>query len=250
MKKLWILAGVFLLAGAVMVYLPIHMQMTGLVLLLLGAAMGVYAGLFPQSGKRLRVVLQILTILASLGVVGLMACMNLITCSGHTDWERARQSEYAVVLGAAVRTDGQASRIMRNRLQAAMAFMEENPEAMVILSGGQGDDEPSTEAQCMYDTLLQMGADGSRLLLEPESSTTRENLINSAAIIDSRGGTERPITIITSEFHQRRAAYIGNGLGLETCPVSGHTDQWFYRVNYTLREVFAFVKAAVQGSAD
>ena len=56
--------------------------------------------------------------------------------------------------------------------------------------------------------------------------------------------------MITSEFHLRRAMYIGKTLELDTCPVAARTDQWFYRVNYTLREVFAFVKAAVQGSVD
>ena len=98
--------------------------------------------------------------------------------------------------------------------------------------------------------MVEMGADGSRLLLEPESQTTRENLRNSMAIIEARGGTDRSVAVITSEFHLRRAMYIGKTLELDTCPVAARTDQWFYRVNYTLREVFAFVKAAVQGSVD
>ena len=102
----------------------------------------------------------------------------------------------------------------------------------------------------MYNAMLDMGAEQDRLLLEDESHTTRENLINSMEIINGRGGTDRPITLITSEFHQRRARYIAESLGIESCAVSGHTDQWFFRVNYTLREVFAFVKAAVQSGAD
>ena len=124
--------------------------------------------------------------------------------------------------------------------------MEENPDALVILSGGQGEDEPSTEAQCMYDTLIEMGADPQRLLQEAESHTTRENLSNSMEIIRSRGGTEKPIALITSEFHQRRAGFIADSMDIKSCPVPAKTEQWFYRVNYTLREVFAFVKAYLQ----
>lgn len=250
MKKLWIPAGLFLLAGAVMVSLPVYMEMTGLVLILLGAAMVLYAALYERGGARLKICLRILAVLASVGVVVLMACMNLITSGGRTDWKRAETAEYAVVLGAAVREDGKASRIMRQRLSAALELMERNETVTVILSGGQGGDEPKTEARCMQETLVEMGADPERLLLEGESSTTRENLQNSMAIIQARGGTDQPIAVVSSEFHQRRAAYIASSLGLETCPVSGHTDQWFYRVNYTLREVFAFVKAALQSGAD
>ena len=250
MKKLWIPAAVFILAGIIMLCLPYYMEMTGLVLLLLGIAFGLNAAFLGRGGQKLRMCMWLLTISASVGVMVLMSCMSLVTCGGYTDWDRAETSEYAVVLGAAVREDGTASRIMRQRLVAAMEFLERNPKALVILSGGQGDNEPESEAQCMYDTLLEMGADQDRLLLEPESHTTRENLKNSMRIIEEQGGTKKPVAIITSEFHQRRAAYIGTSLGMETCPVSGNTDQWFYRINYTMREVFAFVKAAFEGSAD
>lgn len=250
MLRTWIFAGIFLAAGIVLLVVPIHMQMTGVVLCMLGAAIMLCGLLHRRKGKKTRAFRQILTIMAASGVVILMTCMNIITTSGHSDWNRAEQSDYAVVLGAAVKSDSTASRIMRNRLSAALEFMERNPKAVVIVSGGQGPDEPISEAQCMYETLLEMGAEKDRLLMEEESHTTRENLMNSRRIIQARGGTERPVTIITSEFHQRRAAFIGNSLDLDTCPVSGRTDQWFYRVNYTLREVFAFVKAAFQSSAD
>ena len=247
MKKLLIPAGILLLAGIVMVLLPIHMGMTGLILLLLGAALGLVALLYDRAGDR-KGALWALLMLASVGVTMLMACMNLISDYASTDWAQARESEYAIVLGAGVQADGSPSRIMRQRLRAAMEFMQENPHARVILSGGQGRDEPVTEARCMYDALLDMGAPSDRLLLEEESQNTRENFQNSVGMIDRMGlprDPKKPIAVITSEFHQRRAAYISEKLGIATTPVSSHTDQWFYRVNYTLREVFAMVKAMV-----
>ena len=246
MKKLLIPAGILLLGGIVMVLLPIHMGMTGLVLLLLGAALGLTGLFYDRVASRGRNMLVVLLILASVGVTMLMACMNLIGDYGETDWDQAKKVDWAIVLGAGVQVDGSPSRIMRQRLGAAMEFMQENPRARVVLSGGQGDGEPVSEAKCMYDALLDMGADPDRLLLETESTSTRENFQNSLALIDQQGPHRdpgKPIAVITSEFHQRRAAYIAEKLGIETAPVSSHTDQWFYRVNYTLREVFAMVKA-------
>lgn len=250
MKKLLICAGVMFLAGVVLVILPVHVQMSGVVLCLLAAAIGLCAWLSGREGTGIQRFVQILAILAASGVVILMTCMNIITTSGQSDWKTAEKSDYAVVLGAAVNESGVPSRIMRSRLRAALEFLERNPTATVILSGGRGPDEPMSEAQCMYNAMLDMGAEQDRLLMEDESHTTRENLINSMEIINGRGGTDHPITLITSEFHQRRARYIAESLGIESCAVSGHTDQWFFRVNYTLREVFAFVKAAVQSGAD
>lgn len=246
MKKLWIFAAMFFAAGAAMLLLPLHMQPTGVVLLGLGLVMGISAALWLHPSKKRQTAIQILAVTASAGVVILMAAMGIITASGETNWKQAEKADYAIVLGAAVQDNGTASRIMRNRLAAAMEFMEKNPQAKVILSGGQGGDEPETEAKCMYDTLVSMGADPKRLILEDQSHTTRENLMNSMEIIRKNGGTEHGIALITSEFHQRRAAYIADSLDIETCAVSAHTDRWFYRVNYTLREVFAFVKAAFQ----
>lgn len=246
MKKLMGTGLLFAGAGVVFVLLPVHVAMTGVVLLLLGGAMLLGGVLMNKPTYRRVNWFSALTVLASVGVICLMAAMNIITTSGHSDWERAGQSEYGIVLGAAVHESGRPSRIMGSRLDAAQLFLEENPDARLILSGGQGDDEPMSEAQCMYDTLTARGIDPHRLIMEDESHTTRENLINSMAIIREQGGTEKTITLITSEFHQRRAAFIADSLGIDTCPVSGITDQWFYRVNYTLREVFAFVKAYIQ----
>lgn len=247
MKRV-ILTAVFLVCGIALLVVPLHMQMTGLVLCLLGGATAFSALLGKTGSTRCAAWAQTITILASAGVVILMSVMNLITAGGQTDWQQAKKADYAIVLGAAVKDTGGPSRIMGNRLDAAMAFMQENPNAVVILSGGQGSDEPTTEAQCMYETMIAKGADPDRLLMEDESHTTRENFINSSAIITARGGTDQPIAVITSEFHQWRAKFIADSLEIETTPVSARTDRWFYRVNYTLREVFAFVKAAAQRS--
>ena len=87
-----------------------------------------------------------------------------------------------------------------------------------------------------------------KLIREDRSGTTRENFQNTWAIIEDRGGTEKPLAVITSEFHMARARYIAGTLGLETCPVAARTDQWYFRWNYTLREVFAFVKARLDAN--
>ena len=245
MKKLLIPAVILLLAGVVILLMPTFFQMTGLVLILLGLVLALWGILYDRAGKGGRTLLWTLAILASAGVIGLMTFMNLINDYGRTDWQEAGKADCAIVLGAGVRPDGTPSRIMNQRLRAAMDFMEKNREAPVVLSGGQGGDEPRSEAEVMYDALLKLGADPERLILETESQDTMENLRNSAELLGLAPDGPATVAIITSEFHQRRAAYLAEKLGLRSVPVASHTDQWFYRVNYTLREAFAMIKDAL-----
>ena len=246
---LWFLFALLALVSITFLIIPIHMQTSGITLLFIDIVLFINLISPRIGGKFQKSVCPAATAAACIGVIVLMSLMSLITTSGKTDWNQAEEAEYAVVLGASVHEDGGPSRIMKRRLSAALELMEKNPDVVVILSGGQGDDEPISEAQCMYDTIVSMGADSSRLILEDQSTTTRENLILSRKIIDAAGGTDRPLAIVTSEFHQARAAYIAGSLGISVCPVSAHTD-WFYRVNYTLREIFAFVKAFILARAD
>lgn len=72
MKKLWIFSVLFLAAGVVMLLLPVHMQPTGVVLLLLGLAMGISALLWRRPTKGKQTAIEIMAVAASAGVVILM----------------------------------------------------------------------------------------------------------------------------------------------------------------------------------
>lgn len=113
----------------------------------------------------------------------------------------------AVVLGAQVLPSGNPSTILRGRIDAAERYLKENPKSKAILSGGQGGNEPVSEAQCMYNNLVEKGIDPSRLYLEDKSTDTTENLKFSRAILE-RESLGNNITIITDGFHQERARII------------------------------------------
>lgn len=73
----------------------------------------------------------------------------------------------------------------------------------LICTGGQGPDEPCTEAEAMADYVRRSGAEV-EVLQEPRAVNTRENIHFSLEILESRG-IERPrIAIATSDFHVRR----------------------------------------------
>ena len=81
-----------------------------------------------------------------------------------------------VVLGCLVRGTSP-SKSMRQRLNAAQRFLNEHPDAVCVLSGGQGEDEEIAEADCMYRELTAAGIAPERLYREDRSTSTRENFL-------------------------------------------------------------------------
>lgn len=149
------------------------------------------------------------------------------------------ESEYLVVLGAAVHGKVP-SRSLRERLDAAHAYLVDHPDAVAIVSGGQGSGEEITEAQCMFDYLVSHGIDPDRVWMEAQATNTLENLRFSLDIVEEHRGT-RPgkIAIVSSEYHLHRSGIFAGWLGLEAELIPARTEVFLLRWNYYLREVFA-----------
>lgn len=120
----------------------------------------------------------------------------------------------AVVLGAQVMPQGHPSTMLRGRIEAAEKYLKENPKAKAVLSGGQGNGEPISEAKCMYDNLIKKGITADRLIIEDRSTDTKENLKYSNEIIESNN-LGKEIAIVTDGFHQQRTRIIAGQLGLK-----------------------------------
>lgn len=151
----------------------------------------------------------------------------------------------AVVLGCHVR-DGHPSRILGERIDAAYEYLTAHPQAIAVLSGGQGEDEAISEAECMYQELTARGIDGSRLYKEESSVNTPTNLAYSRAILeealgaDSLWADQREIALITSEFHCYRGCLHARQEGLEPVAFASKTAMP-YVIPFYVREIAAVV---------
>ncbi len=116
-----------------------------------------------------------------------------------------------IVLGAQIRGN-QPSSMLRDRLNAAIRYLAQHPEAVAIVCGGQGPDEQYTEASVMRQYMVDMGVDPARIYVEDRSANTRENIQNAAAIIRQHQLTQQ-VVIATQEFHQYRAQLLAREMG-------------------------------------
>ena len=123
--------------------------------------------------------------------------------------QAAPGADYVVVLGARWKSTGP-SEVLRRRLVQAADYLAGNPDAKVIVSGGQGENEIMTEAAGMRDYLVKMGIEESRILVEDQSSNTYENLVFSGQFLDIQRDS---VVIVTNNFHMFRALSIAQKQG-------------------------------------
>ena len=150
---------------------------------------------------------------------------------------------YLIVLGAKVKPGGVPSLSLQYRLDAALDYLKENPYTKVIVSGGQGPDEEQTEASFMRDYLIANGIEKSRIITEEQSTSTYENLYYSFALLPE---TEQAVTIVSNDFHLRRATYIANELGYETDVIVASTPR-SVEIKLNIRERLALLRTYILG---
>lgn len=161
--------------------------------------------------------------------------------------------DYLIILGAKVRSDENPSLILKQRLDEAYDYALAHPNTVLIVSGGQGEDEPISEAEAMSRYLVNKGLHKSRVWIEDQSTSTRENGIYSMKLIeqlekeDIQNSLESPkIGIVSNGFHIFRAKWLFKKLGH---PVYGLPAPTVYYMlpHYYLREAAAFIKENMIG---
>jgi uncharacterized SAM-binding protein YcdF (DUF218 family) len=143
-----------------------------------------------------------------LGLAAVMALECLVISGLHATAPAGM--DYLIVLGARVDPDGPSPALNR-RLNAGMACLDDHPDALIIASGGQGRDEPMSEAQCIRDELVKRGVDPARIRMEDQSRDTLENLANCRAMIADDGAA---VGIVTNNFHIWRSLRMARRAGL------------------------------------
>ena len=172
-------------------------------------------------------------LIAGLLVVGATEALIIRASFG----DLAEDVDYVVVLGAKVNANGPSVSLW-DRICGAYEYAEEHPDTVLILSGGQGTDEPITEAECMHRELVELGIHPKQLRMEDKATSTWENLKFSLDLIEAETGT-RPgkIGVLSSEYHLFRASLFAKACDVEFVGIPARTSRWGQRINHFMREV-------------
>ncbi len=200
----------------------------------------------PYKGKKSagrKVQIALLGILLA-AVVAFGALLGVVLAGSHDDVRGDPQ--VMIVLGCQVHPWGP-SVLLQDRLDTALDYWEEHQELTVVVAGGQGDNEPTTEARAMADYLTGRGVPEENILLEERSRNTDQNLRYSIQVLAEAGyDTTGDIVIVSNGFHLARVRMLwgracgGTGNLSTLAAPSSHTGA---RLSMYLREPLALLKS-------
>lgn len=194
--------------------------------------------LWSKLGGRIALI-AVGTVTAFCALLCVIFSVNIALCTERP----ISDPEAVIVLGCQVRGE-EPSVMLVKRLDAALETLSEYPDAVCVVSGGQGSGEDVSEAEAMRRYLVGHGISEERVLIEDRSTSTRENIAFSAEILKERGISRA--VIVTSDFHQYRAGLYAKRNGLTVGHHSGSTTI-FNLANYWVREWAALFDALVRG---
>ena len=201
-----------------------------------------YQGKRSKTGlKRALIVLLVLVLAAVLAFGVLLG----IVLTGSRDSVRG-DPRIMIVLGCQVKPWGP-SILLQDRLDKALEYFESHPDTVLVTSGAQGADEPSTEAAAMRDYLVERGVPAEQILLEERSTNTLENIRYSLDVLAEHGyDVTADIAVVSNGFHLARVRMIwgrvcGGTYNLSTLAApSSHAPS---RLKMYIREPLALVKS-------
>lgn len=170
------------------------------------------------------------------GFILFLSTIAFLAAAGQND-QATYKEDAIIVLGAGIHGET-VSRVLQMRLDTAIAFIEKNPKAIIVVSGGQGQGETISEALAMERYLVKKGVPQDKIIKEDRSTSTAENFKFSKALLDQYFDGDYQTAFTTNNFHIFRAQMIAKNSGITSHSVHAPIDRYMLPVVY-IREVLA-----------
>ena len=159
--------------------------------------------------------------------------------------DEARPAQAIVVLGAA-QYSGKPSPVLRARLNHALDLWNRHLAALLILTGGTGAGDTTSEAAVGRTYARKHGVPDSAILVENEGRTTSESMRAVAAMLEVRG--LQSALLVSDPFHMLRLRILARRFGFtpytsptQTSPISPNREErWKYIFSESLKAPMAF----------
>ena len=142
----------------------------------------------------------------------IIAFSTIYSFIGYLSWSTAFENhqyykhvKLIMVLGAGIFSE-EVTTLLAARLDKALSvYHSQRTKPIIIVSGGQGPDEPISEALAMKRYLIAHNVPENHIFMENQSTNTRTNFLYSKSIIHSMMPTSSQMLCVTSQFHVLRA---------------------------------------------
>ncbi|MEO8908984.1 MAG: YdcF family protein [Gemmatimonadaceae bacterium] len=160
--------------------------------------------------------------------------------------DEARPADSIVVLGAA-QYAGKPSPVLRARLDHALDLWNRHLASVLILTGGIGTRDTTSEAAVGRNYAKKHGVPDSAILIENEGRTTSESMRAVAGMLEVRG--LQSALLVSDPFHMLRLRILARRFGFtpytsptRTSPISPNREErWKYIFSESLKAPMAFI---------
>jgi uncharacterized SAM-binding protein YcdF (DUF218 family) len=135
-------------------------------------------------------------------VISLLALLVIaigVALDRYGQREREQPAQVIIVLGAGVRPNGEPGDSLRARVRHAANLYHRGMAPALLLTGGQGSDEPRAESRVARDLAIAAGVPAKAIFTETSSTSTRENAMYAAAICREQGWTSA--ILVSDPYH-------------------------------------------------
>lgn len=228
------ICGILLLLNAAFLAVIANLNIGLLPVVCLGAMLTIYGVFFNKLHTK-----KLVNAFISLVLLVLLGFGSFLGIYGGKD-NADYTEKVVIVLGCGIRGE-RVSVGLAKRLNKVVEYHQRNPDAVIIVSGGQGPQEDISEALAMKRYLIDKGIDEDKIIMEDKSTSTITNFKYSHEIMNDMGLPEDSVVFVTNAYHVYRGAYYAKKEGLTVNHLG--TDIIWYTVpmNY-MREMLAVIK--------
>ena len=196
-------------------------------------------------GRRRPLWLQVLLGLILAGALAFAVLLGVVLSGAHSSV--SGDPQVMIVLGCQVKPWGP-SVLLQDRLDTALVYLQDHPDMTVVACGGQGADEPESEARAIADYLTENGVSKRNILLDEDSHNTHQNLENAAKLLseENMDPAQSQVVVVSNGFHLTRARMLAQRCGFEEVSTLAAPESHLpSRLKMYLREPLALVKSFV-----
>lgn len=241
-KYTFLLLGAAFTVNAVVATVLTNMHIGIIMTYILGVLFIICGIFFRKVNENLKWTIICISLVA---VLVLTSFISFLYTYGNTDTVTYTE-DAIIVFGAGIRGEA-LSENLTNRLNAAVTYHEKNPNAFIVVSGGQGPEEDITEALAMEKYLVGQGIPQNKILKEEQATSTAENFQYSKELLEDVFEENLSVAFITNDYHVYRAQNIGKTVGFESLTYCHNATPWYLIVPSTLREILAVLKLRILG---
>lgn len=214
---------------------------SNLLTMLFSVLLYLYLAVWPVVGGlekgQLGTKLYLFISLSAAYMLSLMAVYLLSAALNLLHWKKRRGADYIVVLGAGL-IGTRVTPLLAARIERGIALLHCNPNAVLIMSGGQGPGEDVAEGEAMARYAEERGVVREKIMIEGESRSTEENLLFSSRLMEKA----RPkVIVVTTSYHVFRALLLAKQQGLK-CVGFGAKTKWYFTLNALIREFAGYLR--------